>query len=216
MKKAIAVILLIVAMFSLSACSGNPEPAYTDNYSDNDMSNNEAVPEVREGAYYISPDISVRAPDGYMVFDKDCTFSAEDCDQIGVNYSDMLTYMNVQSSTLIMTPENCLWADKPFQINVKYKDRDYENITLSELDNASIDILASAIISGFDITSDGYQLYETDNALFIVFDCKILDNEQRYATIIDGHMIYIYGSAANGLTEEQRDLIREVADSLEV
>ena len=58
-------------------------------------------------------------------------------------------------------------------------------------------------------------VYENKSKKWIVFDCYMTDHQTRYATILNGKMIYVIGKSTIGpLTDTQKNEITQIIDSL--
>lgn len=75
--------------------------------------------------------------------------------------------------------------------------------------------LQSVLRKGAAVECDGYEIYETPMAKFIVFDCKMTNYQKRYFTVINGETVYFIASSPNGkISEKQNNDIKNIADSL--
>lgn len=155
----------------------------------------------------------VSIPDGYDVFSKDNTVSDEVLKRHNVERDKLEYLISVYNADLWMFPENEIYpAD--FQINIKVKEKDaYKQI--DDLRKWSFDDrsdLVEAFLTGTG--ANKYEYYETESALFYKADWFINGHpEQRYASIVDGKMLYIYSSRENGaLTEKDRSDLKYVVD----
>lgn len=157
---------------------------------------------------------SVSIPNGYYVFAEDIPFTDQMCEDIGVKPDNMKTGIGMLQGQTLIVP-----ADEPYEtsephIYIKVKEKKYDDITLSDLSDSDYELLATTIVSSFGVTD--YETVEGNGLRFIVFTANQgLGNVCRYATILNGHMIYIYISTGDSvITDQQRAVLNYIALSI--
>lgn len=103
-----------------------------------------------------------------------------------------------------------------FEIQIKVKTKDYGVSNLKDVNEKEFNEFAEWLMQEFSSAEcDGYEIYETPNAKFIAFDCKMTKYQKRYATVINGKMVYFIASSPNlKISEEQNNDIKNMVDSL--
>lgn len=107
-------------------------------------------------------------------------------------------------------------GDSKIEIKVNLKPDKYTEIgSLKDLSQADREAVAATISGSFQ-ESDGYEWYETDSADYFVFDTVIMaHNETRYATIVNGCMVYIFVSSSEGKVDESLRLeLQNIVDTV--
>lgn len=105
-------------------------------------------------------------------------------------------------------------ADQEVVFTVNLKSDKYPEIgTLSELFQEDKDVLEFTLIASFPETN-GYKWYSTDSADYIVFETQFMEKEIRYATIVDGCMIYIFLNNPDE-NEEWKPELQKIIDTIE-
>lgn len=130
----------------------------------------------------------------------------------------MKTALTLKPIEIIAVPADEKYKERSFEIEIKVKDdEDYGTDNLKSMGEPMLDLFARTLIFGFG--TQEYSILETDAANFIVFDCKLAGiSQRRYATIIDGKMIYFIGKdiGGTGITEECYKDLEEIAASLKL
>lgn len=191
-----AVVLLTALMFF-----SNSVKAYSNN---SDM-----VPyTVKSGTYKLS------VPSMYDVLIKGQDVSEETASSHGVTQGQLSAYISLSFDELIAVSKDEPMSDCD-TIRLKIKEDSYPEIgSLNDYSTFEKRLIADALLSGM-VTSDSYELYETDEICFIVFEYGLINPQLRYATIIDGDMIYLYYDAARTgeINEEIEVKLKEIADT---
>lgn len=151
--------------------------------------------------------------DEYNVLLADNSNNAPTLERLGIGAEDADIYLNLLSLELMAVPAGGSLLDAEYDIRVKVKDPEYADIgNLKNLNENELNIMAAALLAGFGGASD-YELYHTDDAVYIVFEWG---KEIRYATIAEDRMIYMILSAQDGnITDEHRQRMRETVDAME-
>lgn len=156
---------------------------------------------------------SICVPECYYALGEDLPYTDEMLNKINIkkeNFEEALPFM--QGQTLIVP------ADEPYENSLHYrlkvKDKKYNDITLSELSLSDYNLLASTIVSSFNVNH--YDTVTGNGLRFFVFNANQgLGNVCRYATILNGHMIYVYVNTGDNLiTNEQQTLLESIALSI--
>ena len=99
-----------------------------------------------------------------------------------------------------------------FSISIRVKDRKYEDLDLRTLDSLSVRLVFEQLYATFGSDTSNKEIITINGIPYLKFNWK---DEQRYATILDGDMIYIWGKRANGsLSNEEQALLRHVVESI--
>lgn len=222
MKKAVAFLLLIISSIILNGCA---EQSTTDNTIPTkapvlEVSEEKAVDidNLKSGEYRIS-DIpgKIKVIKKYHVYSLDNEYTPEMCTAQGVDIDEVTKYLKLTKEhtnvNMILVPANEPLVSPNFEIQIKVKDKYAEIKNLNDLSEPVYETTASALVAGFNTD---YETYKTNNVKWIVFDCFVSTNQVRYATILNGKMIYIFGQNKSGtVTDEQRNDIKEIVDSFE-
>ncbi len=166
--------------------------------------------------YYIPEmNATISVPEEYYVFGKDIDFTDEMCREAGVEPSKMKQYLSMSFDQAFIIPRGDSFTEPSIQIRVKVKDNKYPGTDLSKMSETEFQQTADALVSGFSV--DQYSQLEKNGMRFVIFESNgPIEKTYRYATIIDGDMIYIYASVAGSeITTEQRDLLESIATSIE-
>lgn len=177
-----------------------------------------------DGEYRISslPGI-IKVGDNYNVYSTDNDFTEEMCLAQGVEYEKMQKYVEVSKSMsgidMHIIPADQNMAKSDFWIEIKVKEnKDYGIDNFKALDDKDFKTYAYALIKGFGLSIDSdlnYSTYDNKDAKYIVFDCKIINYERRYATIINGKMVYFIAQSKRGTISDIEDSeIKTIIDSL--
>lgn len=216
-KRLIAALLICVSALIGTACGA-------ENTADDTIDTTPAVIEEddggavtempqNDGRTFVVDSFGFTAPEGFNVYDRDCTFTPEMCLQQNIDYEKMKQYMSIVGSQLIMIPQDEIYSDA-FEINVRVKEKKYDDLDFRYLNNDDLQLFAGQLMTGFGKTLDDCTFYQTENTVFIEFEMFAIDKyEYRCATVADGHMIYIFGRSSEQITPEQIAQIRAVADS---
>lgn len=235
MKKSVTKVIIasVVAISTLCSCSTILTPPSTKNDVTNtstDIVTTETKPKLdidnlQKNEYRLTElPGKITVSDTYNVYSTDNEFTEEMCLEQGVDYEKAKTYVELQKSLagidMFIIPKSSNLIDNDFQISVKVKeDNTYEFENLSELSSAEFSTVKTTLLVGFektfgsDLTSD---IYENQNLKWIVLEGTLVQHEIRYATIINGKMIYFCVENINGpLTEAQKQEVTKIIDSLQ-
>ena len=125
-------------------------------------------------------------------------------------------YLSMQGSDLLAVRKGeSLSGGNSGEIHVRIKPDKYNDISnLADLSELEQNMIAKTLISGFPGIDD-YELYKTSDACFIVFEVNMMGNEIRYATVIDGAMIYVFYHLEDGdITDQDRQMMRDIVDTV--
>ncbi len=157
-----------------------------------------------EAVQYMSEDV-------FNIFVQDNQAGSQSLKRCGKTKADMDDYMQSVGFSLRAVPVDAeAWGDN-FEIRISIQDGKYPQIgNLKDLGDTELSETAAKLLSGF--TAEGYEFYENDQALYIVFDCDMYSPQQRYATIVNGDMIYIFCRSDTELSDAMRDELRQTVD----
>lgn len=157
---------------------------------------------------------SIRVPNGYHVFGEDQNFTEQMCEDIGVRIENMENAIPMLQGQTLIVPAGEPYADS-VHFYLKVKEKKYDDITLSKLSISEYNMLASTIVSSFGVHD--YDTVEENGLRFFVFTANQgLGDVLRYATILNGHMIYVYANIGeNTLSEQQRSDLEYIAFSIQ-
>ncbi len=152
----------------------------------------------------------------YHVYSLDNEYTAEMCASQNVDMDKMKTYLELTKEysnvNMILIPADNPISTTDFEIHIKVKEKGWDVKNLADLSDYEYKQVADALVAGFDTD---YTTYETNDTKWVVFDCFISTNQMRYATVLNGKMIYIFGQNKIGpVTEEQRNDLKEIVTSL--
>lgn len=159
-------------------------------------------------------DGSICIPDGYYAFSEDLPFTEEMLRDIGVERENFEAAMPLLMGQTIIVP-----AGEPFSesltIYLKVKDKKYGDITLAELSEADYEFFAGTVVLGFGVSD--YETVEGSGLRFFVFNAdQGLGNVCRFATVLNGHMIYLYVNTGEEMPDEElMALMTDMALSIE-
>ena len=156
---------------------------------------------------------SIRVPDGYYVFAEGLDYTSQMCEAINVSTANMERALHLLQGQTLIVPAGEPYADS-VHFFLKVKEKAYDDITLSELSMSEYNMIASAIVGSFGVHD--YDTVEGNGLRFFVFSYNQgLGDILRYATIINGHMIYVYAQIGeNTLSEQQRSDLEYIALSI--
>ena len=141
------------------------------------------------------------------------------CEAQGVEPGNMAAYMSMAKKDLMLVPADEPYSDCSLEIYIRVKDdNDYGVDSFSDLSDAEYTQVADTLVDGFasgGFTVFGSDTYETENARFCVIDCRAIDYERRYATVVNGKMIYVVAVTRDELVTDAQDaLVRELLGTL--
>ncbi len=148
----------------------------------------------------------------FDVFLQDNSDNQEALEHQGVTRAQMDLYMNGVGYDIMGVPCDQSIKDCDWRFILHVKDPAYEGIdNLKNLGEIEKGMLGDTLAASFAI--DDYELYQTEDVDYIVFEAL---NSLRYATIIDGRMIYIYIHMDHGsVTDSERELLRSIIDRID-
>lgn len=156
---------------------------------------NEGLPLIEGTEYeFLSGKMAVvMSEDEYDVFTEDTPFDSPALAHQKLEKDRVDLYVVLSGYSLIAVPVGDSLADSQFEIKVNIKEPKYDAISnLKDLDQDVKDECALALVSSFSADTNTYTWCETPYVDWIVFECDMqISKELRYATIIDGRMIYI-------------------------
>lgn len=151
----------------------------------------------------------------FDVFLKDNTGNDEAIAHSGVSQEKMDLYMSATGYDLMAVPaaEENSYLDADYTFLVHVKKPEYEGIeNFSHLGETMENLFANNMITSFGLDPDSFEIYKTENADYIVFEAL---NSIRYATIMDGSMIYFYIRPEHGeVTDEHREMLRSIMEGV--
>ena len=195
--------------------SSSAEIDYTiPSIGETDSNSSEMVPYTLKNGTY-----KLLVPSMYDVLIKGQDISKETASSHGLTQEQLTLYLRLSSEDLIAVLQNEPMPDCD-TIRLKIKEDKYSEVeNLKDFSSFEKKIIADGLITGMNNAgmnvSDGYELYETGDVCFIVFECKPIYPEIRYATIIDEDMIYLYYKAdgTGEINEEIRTKMKKIADT---
>lgn len=153
---------------------------------------------------------SISVPNGYYVFGEDIPYTDEMCRAIGSELEKMKTAISFMQGSTVIAPAN----DPNFSIFLKVKEKKYDDITLSALSDAEYRLFAATVASGFGVNE--FDTIEGNGLRFFAFLYENQGNICRYATVLNGHMVYVYANTGSEpITREQRSVLEYIALSIQ-
>lgn len=218
MKRQLILLLTLVMALSIAACGSTDistakEPAEeTAGVSETEMP--------QDSAYYVaSVPMYVTLPEGFNAYDPAGNYTEEDCRAQGVEKANMDAYMSMAKKDLMLVPADELYSDLSWEIYIRVKgDKDYGINSFSEVSQEEFEAMADALVQSFE--AGGFEViggdtYETANARYCVIDCKAIQLERRYVTVVNGKMIYFVAEFSDGMLTDERDaVVRSMLDSV--
>ena len=166
-------------------------------------------------AYYLE-DGEVTAyfsEDAYNIFVQDNPAGSVSLSRYHQDKETMDQYMILTRYALWAFPIDATVFGEDFGIRINIKKDKYADIQdLSTLSSADFASVAFALISGFG--TETYEVFENDQAKFIVFQCNLTTAELRYATIHGGDMIYVICSCNTQITDVMQTATEAIANNL--
>ena len=153
-------------------------------------------------------------PSGFYILREDYPLTEKMCSDIGVELDNVQKAISMLQGQTLIVPDNEPYSSS-LHYYIKVKEKKYDDITLSNLSDYECSIFASSVVKSFG-TND-YEIVERNGLRFFVFNAdQGMGNVCRYATVIDGHMIYVYSNtASDGVTEEQKAVLEKIAFSIQ-
>ena len=159
---------------------------------------------------FMNGKLTVRiSPEEYDYLVKDVPQDPAVLERLGLSESQASAYMSMLGYELVAVPVGQKLTKADFEILVNVKDPSYQGIaSLRSLSEAERMLLAQSLVLGFG--KSDYELYSSGDADYIVFEAL---GSQRYATIVDGCMVYIYAKSDTGiLSDDQKAALRRFVD----
>ena len=173
-----------------------------------------SAPSPTAGAYTISrlPG-TFSVPAGYHVYSKESGYTREMCDSQGIDYEGMGKYLDMGTVDAMIVPAEQMYQDAEVKINIRIKDeKDYHMDDLAAISTAELKLVAETLVTGFG--QSDYEIVEGNGLRYIVFSTKIVSDEIRYATIINGKMVYVYAQFSGELSPQRAEDLRQIALSI--
>ncbi|MBE6911138.1 MAG: hypothetical protein E7473_01315 [Ruminococcaceae bacterium] len=232
MKKffTIFVVALLVTLL-LCGCQSNENTQSeiaTDNIESTTVQNQSEevldIENLKENEFRIS-DLpgKITVSDLYNVYSLDNEYTDEMCAEQSVEPDRMKLYLDTQKEyggiNMFIIPKSNPIATTDFQIQIKVKsEKNYGIDNFAELSSSDFSMYKEALMQSFETalnTELTSTVYENKSKKWIVFDCYMTDHQTRYATILNGKMIYVIGKSTIGpLTNSQKNEITQIIDSL--
>jgi hypothetical protein len=176
----------------------------------------EPAPEYDEDMTFIAAiPAYVRFSDDYDVFTSDNSDMNEVFERRNFTKEKMDSWISLSGDELRAIPKSEPLQEPAFLISIRVKSGEeiYEQIgNLSSFTDIDLDYFAEGLLMGFNVVD--YEILKTNGSVFIVFDWDSpTGKQQRYATIINSKMIYLYSASNDKLTDNNRDELRKVVDS---
>jgi hypothetical protein len=180
------------------------------------------VPDVYSGMTYI-PSIPayISIPEGYDIFFQDNQGNQEALKRKNVTKEQMDKFMQLSGEDVLVLPKDATdIINSTWEITVRVKaGAMYQELgDFNSLSRPALEQYSEELTSSF-MGNSGYQLFETEETIFCVFDWNPprVNHQQRYASIVNEKMVYIWFSRPNGeLTDDDRAMLREIVSSLKI
>ena len=226
MKKTFTLLMAVIMFYMLAPCAfGNgTSPQSQSNLETGSSHNNDSTEfpasteedeRDAESTEYAVEKLngSIRVPNGYYVFGEDIEFTEQMCEDIGTSIENVRKAIPLLQGQTLIVPSDEAFAES-VHFYLKVKEKKYDDITLSELPMSDYRTVASTIVSSFGVRD--YETVEGNGLRFFVFTAdQGLGAVLRYATILNGHMIYVYANNGNNtFTEQQKSDLEYIALSI--
>ncbi len=224
MKRVIMLLVILCMLTGLSACtlSSIENQIYKDSDSQEQTG---SIPEhdaEENGLIYYKLSAlpgSVGIGEDYDTYSPEYGYSEEMLRSQGISKEKLDLYLQLSGKDLIVVPKGESLGSPNFEISIRIKDKkDYGIDNLKNLNEATFKEFADLLVQGFALDGNpmDYSVYENDNAKYIVFDWTVGSLERRYATIINGKMVYFIVSAAgNPISADQEATAQLIMDTLQ-
>ena len=167
-----------------------------------------------EGQYKISglPG-TFDVPDGYNVYSLESGFTEEMCKAQGVGYDNMERYLEMSTIDVLIVPADQPLNSAEVQFEIRVKDqKDYGIDNLASLNDEDLKSFANALVAGFGVSD--YEIAEENGLRYVVFSTKIMQDQVRYATIINGKMVYVFSECNGMLPDHFAEDLHQIAMSI--
>ncbi len=157
---------------------------------------------------------SASAPEGYHVFTKGGAVDPIACEDIGIEKSQMEMMMAISSNDAEIVPKGVPYTVDSTRILIKIKEKKYGDVNLASVSDAEFEEIASTLVKGFNVTD--YDSVQGNGLRYIRFQHEMpgLGTFYRYATIINGRMVFVYLTGKSEPSEQQLKDLEFVAMSL--
>ena len=159
------------------------------------------------------------AGDSYHVYSLESGYTDQMCQAQGVTKAAADQYIQLCGYDAIILPADAAFADPEFEIDIRIKaDKDYGVDNFKTLEEAAFSQVADALALSFSMTGEpvSYTVYENESAKYIAFDWTAVVPERRYATVINGKMVYFIAKAkGEPISQEQDEQLRAIIDTLQ-
>jgi len=176
-----------------------------------------AAPAAQSGS---AAKISLNEDQLSFTIDEDCfsyylasnTNNQKSLERIGKDQATMDLYMQMSNLVFKAAPVDQDLAD--YSLNIRIKPDRYTDIgSVASLAASDRNTWGAALATSMG-TND-FEMIEINGVCYCVYDYNIIGAQQRYATVYDDDMIYIYlDSKLGALTEEDRTLLRQFVESI--
>lgn len=157
---------------------------------------------------------SISVPNNYNIYALDVPYTDEMCYSQGIDPEGLRLALSLMDNNALIIPADEQYSSVSQKIYLKVKEKKYQDITLSELSKTEYELLASTIVSSFK--AEQYETVEGNGLRFFVFKYNQgLGYTCRYATILNGHMIYVYSTTGDtSISPEQQNVLEYIALSI--
>ena len=155
----------------------------------------------------------VTFPETYDVYQKDAEdFDDELVKRSGLSEEKLRQYLEaLDFNDIIAVPREHQLLEDDRKIYVKVKSDGYEGGDFRKCSEADRKTLADALVGSFGISD--YQWLNTGKYDFVCFDVTMNNHQRRYATLVNGSLVYIYMSTEQPITDEEIKIVEEVVRS---
>ena len=131
----------------------------------------------------------------------------------GISSALIDLYMSMLGYQLVAVPTKVPFTSADAQFYLHIKEPAYEGIdNLKSLNVLNKVYLGQMLAAGYGLSPDDVELVQTDTADYYLFEIL---GAVRYATIIDGRMIYFYVTARDGiLTDQHRMMLDSIMEGV--
>ena len=176
----------------------------------------ETIPDSPGGSRLEIPALhgSICLPAGYYAFGEDIPYTEQMCRDIGLEPENVEKAIPLLSGQIMIVRSDEPYTSDSMTIYLKVKEKKYEDLTLSAVSDSEYRLYASTIVGSFGVRE--YETMEGNGLRFFVFSHEAMGHVCRCATILNGHMIYVYANTGTKpITEEQRAVLTGIALSMQ-
>ena len=135
------------------------------------------------------------------------------CKAQGVGYDNMISYLEMSTIDVLIVPADQPLNSAEVQFEIRVKDqKDYGIDNLASLNDEDLKSFANALVSGFGASD--YEIAEENGLRYVVFSTKIMQDQVRYATIINGKMVYVFSECNGMLPDHFAEDLHQIAMSI--